>query len=170
MAFDPGKLGKRLTRRSSVPLGSEINPIGGERLINEPVRLVENRPGQAGGMLFGPGDMSGEGCGFHAAACTNQIKVTFKMPRTDPEIVLLERIFGPLGKKRLAAVNVRFADWLRHARRGSQLDLAKKLDVPRSWVSRLESGRVSPTLETIERLAVACGQTLTDVARWIDAK
>ena len=42
----------------------------------------------------------------------------------------------------------------------TQADLAQRVGTTQSAISRLENGRVRPSLETIERLAKACGATL----------
>ena len=42
----------------------------------------------------------------------------------------------------------------------TQAELAKRAGTTQSAISRLENGRVRPSLETIERLAKACGATL----------
>ncbi len=42
----------------------------------------------------------------------------------------------------------------------TQADLAPRVGSTQSAISRLENGRVRPSLETIERLAKACGATL----------
>ena len=42
----------------------------------------------------------------------------------------------------------------------TQADLAQRVRTTQSAISRLENGRVRPSLETIERLAKACGATL----------
>lgn len=55
------------------------------------------------------------------------------------------------------------AQMLRQARRRaglSQRELAERAGVPQSAVARLESGRVVPRVDTLERLLRACGSTL----------
>ena len=42
----------------------------------------------------------------------------------------------------------------------TQAELARRVGTTQSAISRLESGRVRPSLETLERLAKACGVTL----------
>ncbi len=42
----------------------------------------------------------------------------------------------------------------------TQAALAQRVGTTQSAISRLENGRVRPSLETIERLAKACGATL----------
>jgi predicted transcriptional regulator len=52
---------------------------------------------------------------------------------------------------------------LRHARRRaglSQRALATKVGVPQSYVARVESGRVDPSVGSLSRLLRGCGATL----------
>ena len=42
----------------------------------------------------------------------------------------------------------------------TQAELARRVGTTQSAISRLESGRVRPSLATLERLANACGATL----------
>ena len=42
----------------------------------------------------------------------------------------------------------------------TQADLAQRVGTTQSAISRLENGHVRPSIETIERLAKACGATL----------
>lgn len=44
---------------------------------------------------------------------------------------------------------------LRRSHQLSQRDLAKKLGVPRTYISSVENGKKLPTIETLERLAQA---------------
>lgn len=56
------------------------------------------------------------------------------------------------------------AAWiLRHARKRAgltQRDLAAKAGVPQSYVARVESSTVDPTVSSLSRLLRACGTTL----------
>ncbi|MGL5460246.1 MAG: helix-turn-helix domain-containing protein [Cetobacterium sp.] len=47
----------------------------------------------------------------------------------------------------------------------TQIEFAKKYNLPRTTVSELESGRKKPTLKMIEKIANA---TSTDTSYWID--
>lgn len=50
----------------------------------------------------------------------------------------------------------------------SQLDLALRADIDKTTIWRIETGQVSPTLDTIEKIAEALGMdfaTLTDVSK-----
>lgn len=49
---------------------------------------------------------------------------------------------------------------LRAARRLTQTALARSARVPQSEISRLETGRGNPTLQTLARIAAACGARL----------
>ena len=47
----------------------------------------------------------------------------------------------------------------------SQRELARRAGVPQPAISRIERGRVSPTVDTLERLLAACDQELEVVLR-----
>ncbi len=55
---------------------------------------------------------------------------------------------------RCAKVAVRLRE-LRNARHLSQRQLAARLDVPRTYISKIENGRAMPTLSSLQRLATA---------------
>jgi transcriptional regulator with XRE-family HTH domain len=61
-----------------------------------------------------------------------------------------------------------FARNLRRARQAqglSQEDLAHKAEIDRTYVSSLERGIYSPTIEVVERLAIALGADTADLLR-----
>ncbi|MDM9646685.1 helix-turn-helix transcriptional regulator [Rhizobium sp. S163] len=61
-----------------------------------------------------------------------------------------------------------FARNLRRARQAqglSQEDLAHKAEIDRTYVSSLERGIYSPTIEVVERLAIALGIETADLIR-----
>ncbi len=61
-----------------------------------------------------------------------------------------------------------FARNLRRARQAqglSQEDLAHKAEIDRTYVSSLERGVYSPTIEVVERLAIALGIDTADLIR-----
>ncbi|MFS2152587.1 helix-turn-helix domain-containing protein [Rhizobium sp. Rhizsp42] len=61
-----------------------------------------------------------------------------------------------------------FARNLRRARQAqglSQEDLAHKAEIDRTYVSSLERGIYSPTIEVVERLAIALGVDTADLIR-----
>lgn len=51
----------------------------------------------------------------------------------------------------------------RHARDWSQDDLARRAGVDRKTVNRIEKGHFSPSLDTLVRLSVALGCSLSDL-------
>lgn len=59
-------------------------------------------------------------------------------------------------------VSVRLRE-LRNARRLSQRQLAARLDVPRTYISKIENGRAMPTLSSLQRLANALSVPLADM-------
>jgi transcriptional regulator with XRE-family HTH domain len=46
---------------------------------------------------------------------------------------------------------------IRRARHMSQRELAGRMEVPRTYISKIENGKAIPTLGSLERLAVALG-------------
>ncbi len=52
---------------------------------------------------------------------------------------------------------------LREARGLTQATLAKRARITREYVSKLESGRASPTLVTLERIAKSLGLTVAEL-------
>lgn len=55
---------------------------------------------------------------------------------------------------RFSKVAVRLRE-LRQSRHLSQRQLAARLDVPRTYISKIENGRAMPTLASLQRLAIA---------------
>ncbi len=55
---------------------------------------------------------------------------------------------------RCSKIAVRLRE-IRQARHLSQRQLAARLDVPRTYISKIENGRAMPTLSSLERLATA---------------
>jgi|UniRef100_A0A7C1J7Z1 DNA-binding XRE family transcriptional regulator len=47
----------------------------------------------------------------------------------------------------------------------SQAELAKRVGTTQSAIARMESGKVIPRLESLQRIARACGKTLEIVAK-----
>lgn len=47
----------------------------------------------------------------------------------------------------------------------TQTEIAKKLDVNRSFVSNIENGKTNPTLSTITNLAEALGVTVNELLK-----
>lgn len=64
--------------------------------------------------------------------------------------------------ERTTRVSVRLRE-LRNARRLSQRQLAARLDVPRTYISKIENGRAMPTLSSLQRLADALSVPLADM-------
>lgn len=45
----------------------------------------------------------------------------------------------------------------------SQCQLAKLIDCPRTWISKIENGRCHPQIATVQRLALAFGVSITEL-------
>jgi len=54
---------------------------------------------------------------------------------------------------------------LRRARHLSQRQLAGRMQVPRTYISKIENGKAIPTLGSLERLAVALGVEVRNLVR-----
>ena len=54
---------------------------------------------------------------------------------------------------------------LRKARNMTQEELAKRADLSRTYVARLETGRQDPSLSTLERLAKALRVSVADLLK-----
>lgn len=54
---------------------------------------------------------------------------------------------------------------IRHARSLSQRQLAGRMEVPRTYISKIENGKAVPTLSSLERLATALEIDICDLLR-----
>ncbi len=52
---------------------------------------------------------------------------------------------------------------IRNARHLSQRQLAARLDVPRTYISKIENGRAMPTLSSLQRLAAALAVPMSEM-------
>jgi len=79
------------------------------------------------------------------------------MPVAPPQSKM-DRIDTPISD---GTLNVGFAvSTMRHLRNMSQNDLSGKMDVPRTYISKIENGNSVPTLASLNRFAVALDVTL----------
>ena len=58
--------------------------------------------------------------------------------------------------------------FLRNQRKWSQEDLAFEANVNKNYISDLENGRRNPSLDILERIAVAFGISLADLFRGVE--
>lgn len=58
--------------------------------------------------------------------------------------------------------------YLRSQRKWSQEDLAFEANVNKNYISDLENGRRNPSLDILERIAVAFGISLADLFRGVE--
>lgn len=65
---------------------------------------------------------------------------------------------------RSSKVAVRLRE-IRNARHLSQRQLAARLDVPRTYISKIENGRAMPTLSSLQRLATALSVPMCEMVR-----
>ncbi len=65
---------------------------------------------------------------------------------------------------RCSKVAVRLRE-IRNARHLSQRQLAARLDVPRTYISKIENARAMPTLSSLQRLAEALGVNMCDMVQ-----
>jgi transcriptional regulator with XRE-family HTH domain len=54
---------------------------------------------------------------------------------------------------------------IRRARHLSQRQLAGRMQVPRTYISKIENGKAIPTLGSLERLAIALGVDISQLVR-----
>ena len=59
--------------------------------------------------------------------------------------------------------------YLRKKRKWSQEDLALNSDVNRNYISDLENGRRNPSLDILERLAIAFGISLEELFKGVES-
>ncbi|QMV18093.1 helix-turn-helix domain-containing protein [Granulicella sp. 5B5] len=74
-------------------------------------------------------------------------------PKAQPAIALVAEPASP-AKPETLSVATAVRD-LRHARNLSQRQLAARMNVPRTYISKIENGKAMPTLSSLERLARA---------------
>jgi transcriptional regulator with XRE-family HTH domain len=99
---------------------------------------------------------------FDTAAHTcRRCKTSLDAPVPVPAIVPAPVPAHPLARSTLATVlrELRLRAGL------SQRQLAARLPVPRSYVSKLENEKATPTLSSLERVATALGVTMTQLLR-----
>ncbi len=65
---------------------------------------------------------------------------------------------------RCSKIAVRLRE-IRNARHLSQRQLAARLDVPRTYISKIENGRAMPTLSSLQRLATALAVPMCEMVR-----
>lgn len=58
--------------------------------------------------------------------------------------------------------------FLRNQRKWSQEDLAFAANINKNYISDLENGRRNPSLDILERIAIAFGITLADLFRGVE--
>ena len=76
-----------------------------------------------------------------------------EQPKAQPAIALVPTAQpGPVDDKLQVATAVRD---LRHVRNLSQRQLAGRMNVPRTYISKIENGKAMPTLNSLDRLARA---------------
>jgi transcriptional regulator with XRE-family HTH domain len=83
--------------------------------------------------------------------------------RTDPEAAFVRSDSTPMNvSDAVKNIGVRVRGF-RNERRLTQCVLASRMNVPRTYISKVEMGRVVPTLGTLSRIAVALEVTVTDL-------
>ena len=90
------------------------------------------------------------------------------LEQEEPEPQLLELALAPLPHHAHApappSIDVaRAVRDLRHERGLSQRELALRMEVPRTYISKIENGKAMPTLSSLERLARALEANICDL-------
>jgi transcriptional regulator with XRE-family HTH domain len=87
-------------------------------------------------------------------------------PKTQPSIALVADD-APQGKRDGLQVATAVRD-LRHVRTLSQRQLAARMGVPRTYISKIENGKAMPTLSSLDRLARALQVDISALLRDAD--
>ncbi|HEV2135012.1 MAG TPA: helix-turn-helix domain-containing protein [Terracidiphilus sp.] len=86
----------------------------------------------------------------------------FEEPARLPQLVSIQREGSPEDAGLHVAQQVRD---IRRARHMSQRQLAGRMMVPRTYISKIENGKAIPTLGSLERLAAALGVHVSQLVR-----
>lgn len=91
--------------------------------------------------------------------CHKPLEVEHPEPAAaSPVEVMGSRVAG----NRSSKVAVRLRE-IRNSRHLSQRQLAARLDVPRTYISKIENGRAMPTLSSLQRLATALAVPMSEM-------
>jgi transcriptional regulator with XRE-family HTH domain len=82
--------------------------------------------------------------------CNKPLEILLAEPEPEPVVSIAEPIGEPGGLQVAQAVKE-----LRLLRNLSQRQLALRMHVPRTYISKIENGKATPTLSSLERLAAA---------------
>jgi transcriptional regulator with XRE-family HTH domain len=100
-------------------------------------------------------------CSLTQFAGNNGLCRKCKRPLEDPEMQEVEAPFEPTEPETISAnspLAITLAETIRRVRRLSglsQRELAKRMGVPRTYVSKIENEKATPTLSSIERISAA---------------
>jgi transcriptional regulator with XRE-family HTH domain len=91
-----------------------------------------------------------------ASDCCRRCKKSLlpEPPKAQPAIALVAAATAPAAKGESLQVATAVRD-LRHVRNLSQRQLAARMGVPRTYISKIENGKAMPTLSSLDRLARA---------------
>lgn len=92
--------------------------------------------------------------------CKRSLEVKAPEPAATP-LTLVPPTTAPEGSLQVATA-VRD---LRHVRNLSQRQLAGRMNVPRTYISKIENGKAMPTLSSLQRLATALGVDISALLR-----
>lgn len=92
--------------------------------------------------------------------CKRSLEVKAPEPAATP-LTLIPSTPAPEGNLQVATA-VRD---LRHVRNLSQRQLAARMNVPRTYISKIENGKAMPTLSSLQRLAAALGVDISALLR-----
>lgn len=86
-----------------------------------------------------------------------------EVEQPEPAVSATVEVMGAKAQSaRSAKVAVRLRE-IRNARHLSQRQLAARLDVPRTYISKIENGRAMPTLSSLQRLATALAVPMSEM-------
>ena len=89
-----------------------------------------------------------------AAVSCRRCKKSLEIEKPAPAVVEMKLVPAPVEAPQGIQVATAVRD-LRHVRNLSQRQLAARMNVPRTYISKIENGKAMPTLSSLDRLAKA---------------
>ena len=104
-----------------------------------------------------------------STACCRRCKKSLEIEKPVPVAAVLA--FVPAQRAEIEGIQVATAVRdLRHVRNLSQRQLAARMNVPRTYISKIENGKAMPTLSSLDRLARALDVDISALLRDANAR